>query len=88
MKVSLSPSLLFIANLATPEVLLTMKLDFEQIVLLIMTTSWITVIAGLCLEHLAPKKSNKKKKKGGGGGGGGGSGPAVPGREGNKVNSV
>lgn len=85
MKVSLSPSLLFIANLATPEVLLTMKLDFEQIVLLIMTTSWITVIAGLCLEHLTPKKSNKKKKKGGGGGG---SGPAVPGREGNKVNSV
>ena len=65
------PLCLSIATFSSPEVLLTRKLDFDQIVLLILTISWVTVIIGICLEYLAPKKSAKKKKKGGGGGGGG-----------------
>ncbi|XP_019853381.1 PREDICTED: N-alpha-acetyltransferase 25, NatB auxiliary subunit-like [Amphimedon queenslandica] len=57
---------------SSPEVLLTWKLDFDQIVLLILTASWVTLITGMCLEYITPKKSAKKKKKKGGGGGGGG----------------
>ena len=87
LSLSLSLSLalcLSVGTFSSPEVLLTRKLDFDQIVLLILTVSWVTLIIGICLEYLAPKKSGKKKKKGGGGGGGGGV-TAGPGGESNKV---